>query len=61
MLERLANHAYFCFLDWYLGFMEIPIHPDNQHKQRLHALMERLHIEGCPSVYATLQPRFNVA
>jgi hypothetical protein len=32
MLERLANHAYFCFLDWYSGFMQIPIHPDDQHK-----------------------------
>jgi hypothetical protein len=32
MLERLANHAYFCFLDGYLGFMQIPIHPDDQHK-----------------------------
>jgi hypothetical protein len=30
-------------------------------KPRLHALMEHLHIEGCPSVYATLQPLFNVA
>jgi hypothetical protein len=32
MLERLANHAYFCFLDGYSGFMQIPIHPDDQHK-----------------------------
>jgi hypothetical protein len=32
MLERLANHAYFCFLDGYLGFMKNPIHPDDQHK-----------------------------
>jgi hypothetical protein len=32
MLERLANHAYFCFLDGYSGFMQIPIHPDNQDK-----------------------------
>jgi hypothetical protein len=30
-------------------------------KQRSHALMERLHIEGCPSVYATLWPLLNVA
>jgi hypothetical protein len=61
MLERLANHTYFCFLDGYSGFMQIPIHPDDQHKQCLHALMERSHIEGCPSVYATLRPLFNVA
>jgi hypothetical protein len=32
MLERLTNHAYFCFLDGYSGFMQIPIHPDHQHK-----------------------------
>jgi hypothetical protein len=32
MLERLANHAYFYFLDGYSGFMQIPIHPDDQHK-----------------------------
>jgi hypothetical protein len=28
MLERLANHTYFCFLYGYSGFMQIPIHPD---------------------------------
>jgi hypothetical protein len=33
MLERFANHAYFCFLDGYSGFMQIPIHPDDQHKK----------------------------
>jgi hypothetical protein len=32
MLERLANHAYFCFLGGYSGFMQVPIDPDNQHK-----------------------------
>jgi hypothetical protein len=32
MLERLANHAYFCFLDRYSGFMQIQIHLDDQHK-----------------------------
>jgi hypothetical protein len=32
MLERLAKHAYFCFLDGYSGFVQIPIHPDDQHK-----------------------------
>jgi hypothetical protein len=61
MLERLANHAYFCFLDGYLGFMQIPIHQMINTRQRLDALMERLHIEGCPSIYAMLQPPFNIA
>jgi hypothetical protein len=32
MLERLANHAYFFFLDGYSGFLQIPIHPENQHE-----------------------------
>jgi hypothetical protein len=32
MLERLANHTYFCFLDGYSEFMQIPIQPDDQHK-----------------------------
>jgi hypothetical protein len=35
MLERLANHTYFYFLDGYSGFMQIPIHPDDQHKTTL--------------------------
>jgi hypothetical protein len=61
MLERLANHTYFCFLDGYSGFMQIPITRMINTKQCLHSLMECLHIEGCPSVYATLRPLFNVA
>jgi hypothetical protein len=32
MLKRLANHAYFCYLDGYLGFMQISIHLDDQYK-----------------------------
>jgi hypothetical protein len=31
MLERLANHANFCFLNGYSRFMQISIHPDDQH------------------------------
>jgi hypothetical protein len=26
MLERLAKHSYFSFLDGYSGFMQVPIH-----------------------------------
>ena len=32
MLERLAKHSFFCFLDGYLGYHQIPIHPDDQNK-----------------------------
>jgi hypothetical protein len=61
MLERLANHAYFAFSMGTRGSCKFPFTQTINTKQRLHALMERLHIEGCPSVYATLQPLFNVA
>jgi len=27
MLERLARHSFFCYLDGYSGFFQIPIHP----------------------------------
>jgi len=32
MLERLANHYFFYFLDGYSGYHQIPIHPDDQKK-----------------------------
>jgi hypothetical protein len=32
MLERLANHSFFCFLHGYSGYHQIPIHPDDQSK-----------------------------
>jgi hypothetical protein len=32
MLERLANHSFFCYLDGYSGYHQILIHPDDQSK-----------------------------
>ncbi|CAM8908461.1 unnamed protein product [Rhodiola kirilowii] len=32
MLERLAKHKFFCYLDGYSGFLQIPIHPEDQEK-----------------------------
>jgi len=32
MLERLANHSFFCFLYGYSGYHQILIHPDDQSK-----------------------------
>jgi hypothetical protein len=32
MLERLANHSFFCYLDDYSGYHQILIHPDDQSK-----------------------------
>lgn len=32
ILEHSARHSYFCYLDGYSGFFQIPIHPDDQEK-----------------------------
>ncbi|CAM8943440.1 unnamed protein product [Rhodiola kirilowii] len=32
MLERLAKHKFFSYLDGYSGFFQIPIHPEDQEK-----------------------------
>ncbi|CAA7024184.1 unnamed protein product [Microthlaspi erraticum] len=32
MFERLANHPFYCFLDGYSGFFQIPIHPNDHEK-----------------------------
>jgi len=32
MLERLAKHSHFCYLDGYSGFFQILIHPSDQEK-----------------------------
>jgi len=32
MLQRLAKNLYFCHLDGYFGFFQIPIHPNDQEK-----------------------------
>jgi hypothetical protein len=32
MLEQLANHSFFSFLDGHLGYHQILIHPDDQSK-----------------------------
>ncbi|KAI3461839.1 hypothetical protein Pfo_018502 [Paulownia fortunei] len=42
MLDRLAGHAYYCFLDVYSGYNQISIAPEDQEKPPLHALMALL-------------------
>ncbi|WP_219989069.1 reverse transcriptase family protein, partial [Enterobacter sp. HPCN14] len=32
MLDRQAGHKYFCFLDGYTGYHQIPIAPEDQEK-----------------------------
>jgi len=58
MLERLANHPYYCFLDGYSGFFQIPIHPNDQEKPLSHILMELLLIRECHLVCAMFLQHF---
>lgn len=32
MVERLAGHAYYCFLDGYFGYNQVPVDPEDQEK-----------------------------
>ena len=50
MLERLAGNEYFCFLDGFSGYFQIPITWIKK-KQHLHFLSEPLPIDVCPLAY----------
>nr|GEY63868.1 reverse transcriptase domain-containing protein [Tanacetum cinerariifolium] len=47
MLERLAGNAYYCFLDGFSGYFQIPVGPKDQKKPRLPVLMELLLTNAC--------------
>nr|GEW46419.1 reverse transcriptase domain-containing protein [Tanacetum cinerariifolium] len=58
MLERLAGNQYYCFLDGFSGYFQIPIDPKDQEKPHSPAHMERLLIAACILGYAMLQAHF---
>nr|GEV96061.1 reverse transcriptase domain-containing protein [Tanacetum cinerariifolium] len=58
MLERLAGNEYYCFLDGFFGYFQIPIDPRDQGKTMLHALTGRFPIGACLSVCAMHWARF---
>nr|GEX59334.1 reverse transcriptase domain-containing protein [Tanacetum cinerariifolium] len=58
MLERLAGNEFYCFLDGFFGYFQIPIDPRDQEKKRSHVLTERLPIDACLSVCAMHRARF---
>jgi hypothetical protein len=60
-IDEMQTTLIFAFLMGTQGSCKFPFTRMINTKQRLHALMERLHIEGCPSVYATLRRLFNIA
>ena len=61
MLERLAGHECYCFLDDYSGYNQIPIALEDQEKLLSHVHLGHLLIVKCLSACAMPQQRFNVA
>ncbi|GKA78220.1 hypothetical protein Tco_0784757 [Tanacetum coccineum] len=55
ILEHLARHEYYCFLDWFSGYFQLPIAPEDQAKTTFTAHMAPLHTNGCHSDYVTRQ------
>nr|GFA02779.1 reverse transcriptase domain-containing protein [Tanacetum cinerariifolium] len=45
---RLAGNEFYCFLDGFLGYFQIPIDPQDEEKQLSHALMELSLTVACP-------------
>jgi len=61
MPERLAGHEYYCFLDGYSGYNQIPIAPEDQEKTTFTCPFGMFAYDKCPLVCATLLQRSNVA
>nr|GEV09806.1 reverse transcriptase domain-containing protein [Tanacetum cinerariifolium] len=61
MLERLAGNEYYCFLDGFSGYFQIPIDLRDQEKTTFTALMGRSPTVACLSVYAMRRERFKGA
>ncbi|GJV47031.1 reverse transcriptase domain-containing protein [Tanacetum coccineum] len=57
MLERLAGNEYYCFLDGFSGYFQIPIDPLDQEKTTSPALTGHLPIVACLLGYAMHQAR----
>ena len=51
MLEILCKHTYYCFLDGYSGFSQIPVSAKINQRLLLHALLVLLPIDVCLLVY----------
>nr|GEV72846.1 reverse transcriptase domain-containing protein [Tanacetum cinerariifolium] len=60
MLERLAENQYYCFLDGFSGYFQIPIDLKDQEKATFTAHMKHLLIVACLLGYSMHQARFKV-
>ena len=54
MLDRLAGHPHFCFLDGYSGYNQFPLHLRIRRKPLLHAHLVLLILEECHLVCVML-------
>jgi hypothetical protein len=61
MLERLVKHSFFCFIDGYFGYHQIPIHPDDQDKTTFPCPDGTYAYRRMSLGYVMLQPIFNTA
>ncbi|CAM8940661.1 unnamed protein product [Rhodiola kirilowii] len=60
MLERLAKHKFFCYLDGYSSFFQIPIHPEDQEKTTFTCPFGTFAYRRMPFGLVTHQPHFSV-
>nr|GEW07082.1 reverse transcriptase domain-containing protein [Tanacetum cinerariifolium] len=57
MLERLAGNVYYCFLDGFSGYFQIPIYPKIKKRPHSRVLTERLPTVACLLAYAMHRAR----
>nr|GFA27195.1 reverse transcriptase domain-containing protein [Tanacetum cinerariifolium] len=60
MLERLAGNEFYCFLDGFFGYFQIPIDPRDQKKQRSPVPTECLSIDACLSTMEVFMDDFSI-
>jgi len=61
MFKRLAGHEYYCFLNGYPGYNQIPIFLEDQEKTTFTCLFGTFAYRECHLGYAMLLQRLNVA
>nr|GEZ16207.1 reverse transcriptase domain-containing protein [Tanacetum cinerariifolium] len=60
MLERLAGNEYYCFLDGFFGYFQIPIDPRDQEKTTFTAPTEHFPIIACLSTMEVFMDDFSI-
>jgi len=58
ILEKLAGQSFYCFLDGYSSYNQIPMYHEDQEKTMLHAHWVYLFIRGCLFGYVMHLPHF---